>query len=212
VPDPKYPVLPVASGQTAGYTGSPDTFEPFDAGDTNTADLTGPGAVYLTSPIAQSDVTGLVTALAGKQATGSYLTSPIAISDVTALQGDLDAKADAAETFYGYDFAIDGGAQGTISLHGPAIPLNAYVNAAFYQIITPFTSGGLATVALTSGQAAGDVATAAAFDNAKYATGVHTAAVHQLTTGSKQPAIVIAVADLTAGKIKVFFDISEGWG
>jgi hypothetical protein len=46
-------------------------------------------AGYLTAPIAESQVTGLVADLAGKQPVGAYLTSPIAESDVTGLVGDL---------------------------------------------------------------------------------------------------------------------------
>jgi len=44
-------------------------------------------------PIAMSDVTGLVAALAGKQPVGPYLTSPIAQTDVTGLVAALASKA-----------------------------------------------------------------------------------------------------------------------
>lgn len=121
------------------------------------------------------------------------------------------AAADATP-FWGYDFATDGGVAGTIVLLGPTIPNHAFVNACFLEVITPFDSAGLATVALTTGETAADIEAALAFGNAAYTAGMHVIAVHKLMTGTRAPAIVIAVADLIAGKIKLSLDIMEGWG
>ena len=125
--------------------------------------------------------------------------------------GDV-ALRDDPETFYYYDFAVDGGGTGTIPLRGPALAAGTFVNAAFIQVISAFTSDGSATVALTTGEAANDIQTAVAYNNAALAAGMHFPAVHKLTTVSRQPSIVIGAAALTGGKIKVLLDTMEGWG
>ncbi len=109
---------------------------------------------------------------------------------------------------YNYDFARDGGVQGTIFLfptsgsQGTGLPSNFVVTGAILEIVTPpDSSSHLATIALTSGESAGDLKTAALVSGAPWSTaGLKTLAALLKTTSSHDPAMVIAVQDLTAGK------------
>jgi hypothetical protein len=107
-----------------------------------------------------------------------------------------------------YDFAVDGGAIGTIILRsedGP-IPSSSYVLGGFLEIDTLFTTGTAATAALTV-QAANDLVSATIVSGAPYSTTgikaiipVFTAATIIKTTASRAPSIVIATGTITAGK------------
>ncbi len=109
---------------------------------------------------------------------------------------------------YNYDFARDGGAQGTIFLfpssgsNGGSLPDNFVVTGAILDIITPPDSAGhTATVALTSGESAGDLKTAAVVSGVPWSTmGLKSLVALLGTSGSRDPAMVIAVQDLTVGK------------
>ncbi len=110
---------------------------------------------------------------------------------------------------YFYDFDLYGsGAQGTIVLaqrtgsQGTSIPANFVITGAILEIITPLDSAGhTATVALTSGQSAGDLKTAAVVSGAPWSTtGLKALTAFLKTTGSVDPAMVVGVQDLTAGK------------
>ncbi len=109
---------------------------------------------------------------------------------------------------YNYDFARDGGGQGTIALapsngsQGTNLPENFVVTGAILEITTPLDSAGhTATAALTSGESAGDLKTAAVVSGAPWSTtGLKSLTALLKTTGSDAPALVIAVQDLTAGK------------
>lgn len=109
-----------------------------------------------------------------------------------------------------YDFSVLGGAQGSIpltALNG-ALPSGFVVQNALLDIITPLTSGGLATAAVTTGQGAGDLVAATLISGVPFSsTGLKVTAVLMGTiatlikaTAQRSPAIVVAVADLTAGK------------
>ncbi len=112
---------------------------------------------------------------------------------------------------YNYDFARDGGAQGTIFLfptsgsNGGGPPANFVITGAILEIITPpDSSAHLATIALTSGESAGDLKTAAVVSGAPWSTtGLKALAALLKTTGSHDPSMVIAVQDLTAGKFNL---------
>ncbi len=109
---------------------------------------------------------------------------------------------------YNYDFDRDGGASGTIALQpssgsqGTNLPENFVVTGAILEIITPpDSSAHLATIALTSGESAGDLKTAAVVSGAPWSTtGLKALTALLKTTASRAPAMVIAVQDLTAGK------------
>lgn len=124
-----------------------------------------------------------------------------------------------------YDFAVQGGAIGTIGLydafHGKAqtlyLPANFIVTDFILDCTTALTSGGSATAAITSGQSAGDLLTATAYSSAPFtgvityssATSANLGAANtssavkvpstQASPGS-QVSVVIATAALTAGQ------------
>lgn len=109
-----------------------------------------------------------------------------------------------------YDFAVDGGAAGALTLRGDnSIPSGAYIVGGFLEVLTGVTSGGAATVAVNS-NGAGDVVAAAAVSGAPWSTtGIKsvipafTGATTVKTTAARSLAITIATAALTAGKFRV---------
>jgi len=123
------------------------------------------------------------------------------------IEGTRDLKA----WFGSYDFAVDGGVAGTITLRsndGP-IPNGSYVVGGLLEVVTAATSGGSATVAVQT-VAANDTVNAAAISGAPWSsTGrksvipAFTGATSLKTTAATSPAIVIGTADLTAGKFNV---------
>ncbi len=112
---------------------------------------------------------------------------------------------------YNYDFARDGGVSGTIALtpssgsQGTNLPTNFVVTGAILEIVTaPDSSAHLATIALTSGESAGDLKTAAVVSGAPWSTtGLKSLVALLKTTASRAPAMVVAVQDLTAGKFNL---------
>ena len=113
-----------------------------------------------------------------------------------------------------YDFAVDGGAIGAITLRsndGP-IPAGSIIERGYLDVITLTTSGGAATIA-GQAEAANDlfaatgVATFAAGTRRNIlpapASGSATAGTQVKTTAPRSPAIVIAAFALTAGKFTV---------
>jgi hypothetical protein len=114
-----------------------------------------------------------------------------------------------------YDFSVDGGAISTINLTEAGVPLHATVKRAWYEVLTPPTSGGAATIALgVSTNDTDGIKTATAYNDAAFSAGYHdgtpdgTAANFTTkTTGNRYLCIKIAGAALTAGKIKVFAEL-----
>lgn len=116
---------------------------------------------------------------------------------------------------WSYDFAVDGGAIGTISLRSSsnAIPIRAVIVNAYVYVITALTSGGAATVG-THVNAANDIVSDTAIGGAPWSsTGLKlgisdyaTVGDAKETTAARTPAMVIATADLTAGKFDVILD------
>lgn len=108
-----------------------------------------------------------------------------------------------------YDFAVDGGAIGTIALRGESIPSGAIVINTLIRVLTPVTSGGAATVALQA-ESAGDVQAAAAVSGAPWSTAgakratLTATSAPVITTAPRTPSAVIAAATLTAGKFVVY--------
>jgi hypothetical protein len=110
-----------------------------------------------------------------------------------------------------YDFAVDGGAQSTITLRSNdgAIPAGSYVVGGVLDVITQLNSGGSATAALQV-QSANDTVNAAAFDGAPWSTTGQKDIIPDNTgstaielTADRSPALVIGAAALTAGKFKL---------
>lgn len=113
-----------------------------------------------------------------------------------------------------YSFAVDGGAQGTIVMRsndGP-IPSGSYILGGVLEVTTQLDSLGSATVAVQV-EGANDTVTATAFGSAPWSsTGRKdvipdsTGSTSVLTTAPKNPSIVIAVADLTAGVFNLILE------
>lgn len=110
-----------------------------------------------------------------------------------------------------YDFAVDGGAQGTITLRSNdgEIPNGSIIEGGYVEVLTGLTSGGAGTVAVQS-EAANDIVNGAAVSGAPWSTTgrksiipAFTGATSVKTTAARNPAMVIATADLTAGKFNV---------
>ncbi len=113
---------------------------------------------------------------------------------------------------YIYDFAVHGGAVGNVSLKNPrnALPSGAVILSAHYTVLTAMTSGGSATVSIGDAASTARYLALTAFDNAAYDANVAKALSSgmPITVSSaniSSPSISIAVAALTAGKIRIVF-------
>jgi hypothetical protein len=131
-----------------------------------------------------------------------------------------------------YDFATQGGAIGNINLLNEdlktpcTLPGKAVVRNGFIDTNTAVTSGGSATISLSTGQAAADLL--AATGKASFSTGelaiipvVGTVSTYiKLTTANSivsgvnlypyQVYATVAVAALTAGHFRLFIDYARG--
>ena len=108
-----------------------------------------------------------------------------------------------------YDFAVDGGTVGDITLRGDTIPSGAIITDVLIRVDTVLTSGGAATVALKA-ESAADLNAADAISGAPWSTtgakrGDLTATTAPvLTTAARAIVATVATAALTAGKFRVF--------
>lgn len=110
-----------------------------------------------------------------------------------------------------YDFAVNGGAQGAISL-GTTLPAKAVIVGGFMRVIAQVTGVG-ASVAV-SVESANDIQAAAAINGAPWSTTGLKAIVPKantpeatgilLATTAKPVVATVTGADLTAGKFEVF--------
>lgn len=115
-----------------------------------------------------------------------------------------------------YDFSVDGGAVGAINLlAGAYIPPNAIILNAFIDVITPPTSGGAATLAI-SVEGANDIIAAAAVSGAPWSTvgrkngvPVGTGATSIKTTAARNVVATVAAFALTAGVFDVWLRVLE---
>lgn len=114
-----------------------------------------------------------------------------------------------------YDFAVSGGAIGTITLKGsegagaPTIPKGAIVTKVIFDTVTATASGGSATLAFGTGQAGNDLKAATAYGTYTALLAgvpVETAATAIKMTADRNPTVTIATAALTAGKIYVLIE------
>ena len=113
-----------------------------------------------------------------------------------------------------YDFAVDGGAIGTITMRGGSalggtIPTGSVILGGYIEIDTGFTTGSAATMALQA-EGAGDLQAATVVSGAPYSTTgrkaivpVWTAASTVKTTAARALTAVIATGTITAGKGRV---------
>lgn len=123
-----------------------------------------------------------------------------------------------------YDFATQGGAATTINLYDPVfgkaqalnLPANFIITNVLIDVTTALASGGSATVALTSGQGAGDLLSATAYSSAPFSGSIAAGTPVSAATAIKIPATqaapgstvsaVVAVAALTAGQFIVHIE------
>lgn len=106
---------------------------------------------------------------------------------------------------YVYDFAVQGGAIGSLNLVGNKLPVGAVVQSASIVVETAFTSGGSATVSL------GDLASATKYMAATAVASLTDQSLQTVTgvpnqvsvANEAQVTLAIAVAALTAGKLRV---------
>ena len=113
-----------------------------------------------------------------------------------------------------YDFAVDGGAIGAITLRGSGIlgsniPAGSVIMGGYIEIDTLFTTGSGATMAI-SAEAANDLQTATIVSGAPFSTTgrkaitpAFTGATSVKTTVSRNLTATIAVGTVTAGKGRV---------
>lgn len=124
-------------------------------------------------------------------------------------KGGFPRAADIKSVRGRWDFAVDGGAVGTIAITAEKIPAGAYILAGFVEVDTAVTSGGAGTLAVQA-EAANDIVNAAAVSGAPWSTTgrksvipVFTGATTVLTTVARDLSVVIAAAALTAGVVDV---------
>jgi hypothetical protein len=112
-----------------------------------------------------------------------------------------------------YDFSVEGGAVSTIGLLGStAIPSGTVIMGGYVDVRTAPTSGGAGTLALTTGEGAGDLVAAAAVSGAPWSTTGRKNIVPRLsdattwikTAAARDISAVIAAAALTAGILDVY--------
>lgn len=113
-----------------------------------------------------------------------------------------------------YDFSVSGGAVGVISLldcnsRAATLPKGAIITSAYIDVLTAPTSGGSATIAVGTGQAANDLKAAlaiASYTGIVAGIPVGSAATAVKLTADGQLQISIATAALTAGKLNVIVE------
>lgn len=117
-----------------------------------------------------------------------------------------------------YDFAVDGGAVGTIpigAIGAEKIPTSAVILGGLIEVETAVTSGGAATVAVQV-EAAGDIVAAAPVSGAPWSTTgrksvipAFTGATSVKTSAAREISIVVASAALTGGVFDVLIVYTE---
>lgn len=114
-----------------------------------------------------------------------------------------------------YDFAVDGGAIGSITLRaapddalGNTIPAGSVIEGGYVEVDTIFGAGAGGTIAIGA-EAAGDLVAAAIFSGVPWSTvgrksviPAFTGATTVKTTVERKLVATIAVAAVTAGKMR----------
>jgi hypothetical protein len=118
-----------------------------------------------------------------------------------------------------YDFAVDGGAVGSITMRGDALPQNAIITQGIIQVDTILGGGtGTDNLSITI-ESVNDLQTTAARNGSPWSTtgpkwtsnGAHGGTVSQpiLTTQKRTPTFVIAGTPLTSGKFRLITEYVE---
>jgi len=114
-----------------------------------------------------------------------------------------------------YDFAVSGGAVGTIDLSALAnkagLPVGAIIKSVHYNVETAMTSGGAATVSIGDAAASARYLALTAYNNAAFNANAPAAAaigvpVEVTAANIGQFSLSIAVAALTAGQVRFFVE------
>lgn len=107
-----------------------------------------------------------------------------------------------------YDFAVDGGAIGDITISSGALPAGAYVTSGFVEVDTALTGAGASVAVNVEG--AGDIVAAAAISGAPWSTTgrksivpAGTGATSVKTTAARSIVATVSAAVLTAGAFDV---------
>lgn len=116
------------------------------------------------------------------------------------------------QRLFSYDFAVHGGATGTISIG--SIPSGSRIRGGFLDVVTALTSGGAASVGIDS-QGTGDIVATALISGAPWSTAgakaiipkANTPEASILMTADRNVSINITVANLTAGKFNLYLDV-----
>lgn len=118
-----------------------------------------------------------------------------------------------------YNYAVSGGAVGTINLKDEngkncVLPQGAIIRDVLIDVRTDPTSGGAATIAIGSGAAANDLKAAtaiASYTGLVAGVPVGSAATAIRLSANQSPYITVATAALTAGKLNVHikYQLSE---
>lgn len=110
-----------------------------------------------------------------------------------------------------YDFAVDGGAVGAITLRGDSIPSGSVVIDARVVVTSGVTSGGAATVSLDL-ETAADLRAANAYNNATMqlsTTGVKALLNAVKTTAVRNVVATVGTTTLTGGAFSVIVSYVE---
>jgi len=118
-----------------------------------------------------------------------------------------------------YDFATDGGAIGTVTLRGGALPDNAIIDRAWYEVTTTFTSAtdaatiglGVATDDATGIVAATAISGMGNIWDAGIQAAIDPSTVADFTTkttAARDIIATVAVEDLTAGALVLHIEYS----
>lgn len=110
-----------------------------------------------------------------------------------------------------YDFAVNGGAVGASNLKGEdgldvVLPSGAVITGCIIDVITPGTTSASGTIALSTGQGAGDLKAAlaaASYTGLVACVPVQTAATSIKLTADRTMTATIATGAITAGKFHV---------
>jgi hypothetical protein len=130
-------------------------------------------------------------------------------SGAVRLTGTRNARVKVAR--FDYDFSVDGGAVGAITLRGNQIPANCVILDAIVDVQTIVTSGGAATVSLDL-EAAGDLRAAATLSSTPAA--LNAVAVKSLldpvkTSATRSVVATVGAFALTAGVFSVYLTYVE---
>lgn len=105
-----------------------------------------------------------------------------------------------------YDFAVHGGAVGSIAIADLKLPNKAIIHSGYVNVITAPTSGGSATVALGLGTTGTKttILTATAIASITGQVALNTLPIQIGSNAPNNLIVTVATAALTAGKLEIY--------